>query len=178
MFAFLREVAGDESLPQLVAGVGIGQERVPKFIVETAVNFPERLYGRCARGVAGLVQWAVAGLGHELPETVATEVVKGILDAGLIVMLTDRREIAFEGSDQIVAQRDFVLGQQALVEQVHYGEQEDRLVRALVRAPFIAPEVVQALQPLLPSVSCWHAQQWIVSWRTREFAEPLFTVPG
>ena len=71
-------------------------------------------------------------MGHELPETVATEVIKGILDAGLIVMLTDRREIAFEGSDQIVAQRDFVLGQQALVEQVHYGEQQRGLVRALV----------------------------------------------
>ena len=112
--------------------MGIRQERVPEVVVEAAVNFPECLYGGCARGVAGLVQWAVAGLGHKVPEAVATEIVKRVLNCGLVVLLADRGEVSLEYSDQILAEGDFVLGQQALVEQVHYGEQEDRLVRALV----------------------------------------------
>ena len=43
--AVLWEVPRDQGLAQVVAGLGIGEERVPEVIVEPAINFSERFQG-------------------------------------------------------------------------------------------------------------------------------------
>ena len=76
--------------------------------------------------------------------------VERILDAGLVVTLADRFEVAFEGSDQVWAEGHLVFSQDAAIQEVKDREQKDRLVRPLVRAALVAAEVVKALQPVLP----------------------------
>ena len=84
--------------------------------------------------------------------------VKRVLDAGLVVVLADHLEIASEGLNQVWGEGDLVFRQEAAVEEVEDREQKDRLVRSLVRAAFVAAEVVKALQPLLPCLFRRHSR--------------------
>ena len=97
------------------------------------------------------------GLRHQLPKTITAEVVKGILDRGLVVALSDHLKVAFKGFDQIRAEPDFVFVQKAVIQEVKDGEQKDWFVRSLMRAALVAPEIVKTLQPLLPCFFRRHA---------------------
>ena len=87
---------------------------------------------------------------YELPEAVAGEVVKRIFDGGLVIALADRVEVALEGFGHVRAEGEFVPRDEAAIEEVEDGEQKGGLVRPLIRAALVAPEVLEAIQPLLP----------------------------
>jgi hypothetical protein len=97
----------------------------------------DSLWGHAGRGAGGWQgaihfdggprcdwRWGEAG-----PERFAGEEVQGVFDGGLVIALANHLEVAVEGSGQVVAERRFVPGDGAAVEEVEDGEQEDGLVR-------------------------------------------------
>lgn len=81
-----------------------------------------------------------------------------VLDRGLVIALADDLKVALKGFGEFWRELYLVLGQGPSIEEVEDDKQKDGLVRALVGAAFVAPEVVKALQPLLP---CLLGRHWV-----------------
>ena len=128
----MREVAGDEGLAHELAGGGDGGKML-EAISEAGEDLAEIVDER--RGAEG--QAGVSVLDPCLPEAVGLEVVERVLRGVLVVVFADEQETSGEAVAELLAPW-YVLGSgEAFVDEVEGGEQEQRLVRALVRCAFI-----------------------------------------
>jgi hypothetical protein len=85
-------------------------------------------------------------------------VVERLLYSWPVVVVSNNSEVSVEGLHEFGSERDVVLRENASVEEIQYGEQENRFVWAFVGALLVAPKVIEALKPVLPCLGGRHGR--------------------
>ena len=126
----MREVAGNKSGAHELAVGGDGDE-VLKAVSEAREDLADVRDQNLTTNRRGSI--ALEGL----PEAIACQVTEGKFGIVLIIVFADEQEARSEAVTECLAPRDALWGGKALVNEIECGEEQQWLVRSLMRATLL-----------------------------------------